>query len=233
MSLCETSKFIQTKLNLRGRHITFFAFFDPRRVDGAGNRASGFSSFAAGRGAITESSEGTPHHGAVVFGNSSETPIRSQGNNEFRSQMPMYAPSSNTTSARATKTNITPVSPAEVLAKVEALSVSRWEFTDNGGVTHMGPLAEDFQEAFEVGDDETIATVDADGVALAAVQRLSAELDERDDRIDDLKCEADAKVNRIEDLEAENERLHERVTTFEARLNRLAAGQSSPAAADG
>jgi len=49
---------------------------------------------------------------------------------------------------------------------------------------HIGPMAQDFQAAFGVGaDDKHIATVDADGVALAAIQGLNEILKEKESRI--------------------------------------------------
>lgn len=50
-------------------------------------------------------------------------------------------------------------------------------------------MAQDFASAFGVGEDNThIATVDADGVALAAIQGLNAKLDYRDATIDALEA---------------------------------------------
>ena len=47
-----------------------------------------------------------------------------------------------------------------------------------GEVRHIGPMAEDFSAAFEVGyGPYTIANVDARGVALAAIQGLNAKLE--------------------------------------------------------
>ena len=44
----------------------------------------------------------------------------------------------------------------------------------------MGPMAEDFWTAFNIGyGDHTIADLDVRGVALAAIQGLNAKLDER------------------------------------------------------
>ena len=46
------------------------------------------------------------------------------------------------------------------------------------GGTHLGPMAEDFKAAFDLaGDGKSIATVDADGVALAAIQGLNQKLE--------------------------------------------------------
>ena len=47
------------------------------------------------------------------------------------------------------------------------------------GVRHIGPMAQDFKAAFGVGESDTgIATVDADGVVLAAIQGLNQKLEE-------------------------------------------------------
>ncbi|EMA69270.1 hypothetical protein C468_01845 [Halorubrum kocurii JCM 14978] len=68
-----------------------------------------------------------------------------------------------------------PVDTAAVLDVVTDLELSTWRYKHNGGATHMGPMAEEFYAAFELGDDdEHIATVDADGVALAAIQDLAS-----------------------------------------------------------
>jgi len=88
----------------------------------------------------------------------------------------------NTTSDRAAKEDFSPVDPQDVLAQVLALPVSQWRFKEDPGPWHLGPMAQDFQAAFDLGaDDKHIATVDADGVVLAAIQALNQEL------ADDLK----------------------------------------------
>ena len=62
----------------------------------------------------------------------------------------------------------------EVLRKIDAICVETWNYKTQGGSTrHMGPMAQDFYAAFGLGeDDKHISTVDADGVALAAIQAL-------------------------------------------------------------
>ena len=48
----------------------------------------------------------------------------------------------------------------------------------------MGPMAQDFHGAFGLGDsDKTITNIDADGVALAAIQGLKRELDDKSARL--------------------------------------------------
>jgi hypothetical protein len=127
--------------------------------------------------------------------------------------MPIYAPAFNTTSARSEKTAIEPVDPRAVLAGVESLSVSTWTFDREDEGRHMGPMAGEFAETFALGDDaETIATVDADGVALAAIQGLAEKLEETTQDLDE-------KDERIETLEAENEALRDRLLRVEDHLD--------------
>lgn len=75
------------------------------------------------------------------------------------------------TSSRTLKTAFAAVEPLDVLGKLAALPVSAWRYkTESEGKRHIGPVAEDFQRLFGLGDGKTIATVDADGVLMAAVQ---------------------------------------------------------------
>ena len=77
------------------------------------------------------------------------------------------------TSDRNAKENFKPVSPRAVLDKVAALPITRWNFKEDTSTEHIGPMAQDFSAAFEVGeDDRHISTVDESGVALAAIQAL-------------------------------------------------------------
>jgi trimeric autotransporter adhesin len=81
-------------------------------------------------------------------------------------------------SDREKKENFTSIDSAEVLAKVVALPISCWSYKDDEQKSvHVGPMAQDFYAAFNLGaDDKHIATVDADGVALAAIQGLYAKV---------------------------------------------------------
>ncbi len=81
-------------------------------------------------------------------------------------------------SDRNVKENFTPVNAQEVLEKVAALPLSRWNYKEDKSQAHLGPMAQDFFAAFGVGpDDKHITTVDADGVALAAIQGLNQKVD--------------------------------------------------------
>jgi hypothetical protein len=95
-----------------------------------------------------------------------------------------YSPSSD----RNVKTNFTSISAREILDKVTSLPISSWAFKQDAETKHIGPMAQDFYAAFGLGtDDKHIATVDADGVALAAIQGLNQKLDEKDAELQALK----------------------------------------------
>jgi hypothetical protein len=92
----------------------------------------------------------------------------------------VLAPGSGTwasVSDRNVKTGIVPLDDAAVLAKVDALPISRWSYKSEHGVRHVGPMAQDFYAAFGVGaDDKHITSIDEDGVALAAIKALHGAL---------------------------------------------------------
>lgn len=80
-------------------------------------------------------------------------------------------------SSRTLKHGFVPVDADSVLAKVVALPLSTWQYKTSNEGAHMGPVAEEFHAAFGLGDsDMSISTVDADGVALAAIQGLYRKL---------------------------------------------------------
>lgn len=82
-------------------------------------------------------------------------------------------------SSRTLKTEGEPVNVDEILEKVEALPVEEWRYLHDTGTPHIGTFAEDFAEAFEVGDDTgSIHTVDITGVLLASVQALAKRVKE-------------------------------------------------------
>lgn len=88
------------------------------------------------------------------------------------------------------KENLGLVDPMSILAKVSDLPIARWSYTnDHCETEHMGPMAQDFHEAFNLGkDDKSIALIDGNGVALAAIQALNKLVEEKDNRISDLEA---------------------------------------------
>ena len=176
---------------------------------GRDNTASGEFSFAAGHKATAQ------HSGSIVFGDSSETEVSSDGKDEARFQMEIVAEKGvDNQSASAAKTNIDPVDPQHILDGVRSFDVSTWEYTDadgeGNGRTHIGPMAEDFHDAFEIGDMETINSIDSGGVAFAAIQGLA-------ERLEEAREELATKAERIAELEEKAERIDD----LEERLKEL------------
>lgn len=163
------------------------------------------------------------HDGAVVIADSKNTQFWSKGPDEVRSQMPVYAPAFNTTSASSAKTDVEPVDPIRALEGVQSLDINTWEFVDGDSSRHMGPMAEDFRETFEVGDtDEAIATVDADGVAFAAIQGLAKRL----------RREKESLREELTETTAQLQHLSERYDRLQDQVDRLASKTSEPGRAD-
>ncbi|MDZ7802087.1 MAG: tail fiber domain-containing protein [Trueperaceae bacterium] len=104
----------------------------------------------------------------------------------------------NPPSSRTMKEDVRPVDGVDVLRTLATIPVTSWRYTaDDARALHVGPMAEDFHEAFGLGADRArISTIDADGVALAAIQGLYRELQQRDRRIAQLE-------SRLAALEAE------------------------------
>ncbi len=90
------------------------------------------------------------------------------------------------TSDRNAKENFAPLNPQAVLAKVTALPVTEWNYkSDDAAQKHIGPMAQDFQAAFQLSaDDKHISVVDEGGVALAAIQGLNEKLEARSQKLE-------------------------------------------------
>ncbi|NQT84940.1 tail fiber domain-containing protein [bacterium] len=190
------------------------------------NTAAGDYSFAAGRRAIADGD------GSFVWGDSNDFDVHAWGANQFvvRATGGYWlfsavdgsgTPTSGATLAagsgtwgswcdRNAKANCVPVHPRAVLEKVAALPISTWSYkTQDPSIRHLGPMAQDFYAAFGLGeDDKHIGTVDADGVALAAIQGLHEIVQEKDAR--------------ISSLEKQNTELKARLTALEAVVRKLA-----------
>ncbi|HJU56923.1 MAG TPA: tail fiber domain-containing protein [Pyrinomonadaceae bacterium] len=91
----------------------------------------------------------------------------------------------NPTSDRAAKTGFEAVDGREILARLAGFPIRTWSYkADRQSARHMGPTAQDFAAAFQLGrDDKSIATVDVDGVALASIQALYQLMLEKDRQI--------------------------------------------------
>lgn len=110
--------------------------------------------------------------------------------------------------------------PRDILFRLRRMPISSYSFAaQDSSVRHLGPLAADFKAAFGLGEsDRHIGHLDADGVALAAIQGLALELDARDARIASLETEAIAREART--MQALSEK-QGRIDELEARLARV------------
>jgi hypothetical protein len=111
-------------------------------------------------------------------------------------------------SDRNLKRDVEPVDDHAVLESVARMPVSTWSYkSEDPSVRHLGPMAQDFHAAFGLGDtDRAYDSIDAHGVAFAAIKGLYEEVQEQSAR--------------IERLERENESLRERQCTSQTRSER-------------
>ncbi len=100
-------------------------------------------------------------------------------------------------SDRNAKRDIEPVDVEQVLNSVKSIPIATWSYKkDEPGVRHMGPMAQDFHAAFGLGPNERyIATLDTSGVALAAIQALSRQIEELKAKIAVLEAERASDAN--------------------------------------
>jgi trimeric autotransporter adhesin len=182
---------------------------------GLDNRAAGLLSCAAGWGAQAL------HDGSWVWADNSPTlggpPLASTTNNQFTARAAggvrfftdkeattgaELAPGSGSWSSlsdRNAKENFARANSRDVLDKLVALPLATWSYkAQDPSIRHIGPVAQDFHAAFGMGEDERrISSVDADGVALAAIQGLNQKV-EQENRA--LRAELDAKEVEIQEL---------------------------------
>ncbi len=149
--------------------------------------ANGVGSFALGRNTLAA------HGGTFIWGDNCATATlqsteanqwsaRAAGGVRFFTNCAMTSGvqvgasgnSWSSVSDRAMKENFAPVDARGVLEALAALPMTTWNYISEGPeVRRMGPMAQDFWPAFGLGDDPMrISTIDADGVALAAIQGL-------------------------------------------------------------
>jgi hypothetical protein len=189
---------------------------------GYGNQALGDYSFAVGNEAQIDSE----HPGVFLFADSNDSAFVSSAPDEFAARatggvrfvtaldangeplvgvrLPSGSGSWEALSDRNAKTAVRPVDGRQVLDALAEMPISTWKYRGQSeAVSHIGPMAQDFYAAFGMGEDEHyIGTVDADGVALAAIQGLYQVLQEKDARISAIQTQNADQEKRLNDLEA-------------------------------
>lgn len=80
-------------------------------------------------------------------------------------------------SDRNKKEHFESVDGSVILEQLERLPIRKWRFKgDKEGITHIGPISQEFHAIFGVGNDTlSISTVDPSGIALAAIKQLHKE----------------------------------------------------------
>jgi len=185
------------------------------------------------------------HTGTMVMGDESTTDsVRNQADNEFRIRynggirlrvstaangntpgaggnvgcdLTVAVPSWTCASSRTVKENFRTVDGEDVLARIRAMPITTWNMIGGGReVRHLGPVAEDFYQAFGLGIGETtIGMGDIDGVNLAGVKALEA-------RTQHLQQELDARTAEVGQLRGD-------VAELRAQVQALIAAQTAPA----
>jgi hypothetical protein len=166
-------------------------------------------------------SDGAAQASADTFRNTAnnEFAARATGGFRFRTNLggttgcnlPAGSGVFNCTSSRATKENFFAVSGEDVLSRLRKIEVSTWNYiTEGRQVRHMGPMAEDFHSAFNLGaDNKSIGVQDLAGVSLAAVKAL-----------DERTAELQQKTAEVEQLRARVQTLEQRLAAIEQALEK-------------
>ena len=171
--------------------------------------------------AIGHRASANGHDGAFVIADQSTTDsVEASANNQFSSRYAggyrLYTNATTTTgvslnaggsswnviSDRNAKENFRSVANEDVLKRIRSIPISMYNYKDDPfKARHIGPMAQDFQKAFKLTDDDkTINMSDLDGVTLAGVKALEA-------RTRDLQSQIESKDKKIESLEARLARL--------------------------
>jgi hypothetical protein len=156
------------------------------------------------------------HTGAKVFGDASTTDsieavannefaVRAAGGYRFRTNatlttgcnLPAGSGVWGCSSSRFIKENFRVLDGEDVLKRLRYVPVTEWNYiTEPTKARHIGPMAQDWMKAFELGTEDTeIGLLDANGVAIAGVQALDA-------RTVTLKAQMREKDKQIAELEA-------------------------------
>jgi hypothetical protein len=187
---------------------------------GLQNSASGNFSVAIGRNARTANRQGAIVLGDGCAGFSSDS-VYATANNQFVARgcggIKLYtsqnlssgvevAPGGGSWSSisdRARKEHFAEVDGEWVLERLREVPVTTWSYlTQDASIRHMGPVAQDFHDAFGLGEsDLLINTIDIDGVNLAAVRALEVRTTTQQQRIDAQNLELLALRDRIARLE--------------------------------
>ncbi len=88
------------------------------------------------------------------------------------------------------------------MERLARLPITTWNYrTEAPSLRHIGPVAQDFAAAFALGaDDKHIAALDANGVALAAIQGLNQKVQSDNAALRAENAQLKARLERLEKL---------------------------------
>src|SRR5579859_4901686 len=200
---------------------------------GENNAVAGVGSFAAGQYA----SDGG-FSGVFLWGdNSTQTFITASADNQFLARASggviFYTKSDLSTgvsvaagggswsslSDRNVKANFAPIDGRQILAQVLAMPVTTWNYKSQAAsIRHIGPMAQDFHAAFQVGeDDKHITEIDEGGVAFAAIQGLNQKLENNVEQLHAQLKNKDAQISaQQKQIEALEQQVRAMMTRVEA-----------------
>ena len=180
------------------------------------------------------------HTGTMAMGDESTTDsVRNQADNEFRARynggfrlrvstaangntpgaggnvgcdLTVAVPSWTCASSRLVKENFRTVDGEDVLLRVRATPVTTWNMIGaDPRVRHMGPFAEDFAQAFGLGEGNTSITLgDIDGVNFAGVKALEARTASLQHQLDQRSAEVAQLRGELAELRAQVQALLQR-----------------------
>jgi hypothetical protein len=204
---------------------------------GIRNVASGLSSTVPGG-----SGGKATHAGSFVWADAAGPDFASQAANQFRArstggaQFVSAVNSAGTATAgvalaagggswasisdRSLKENFAAVDGGEILRRLSAVSITRWNLkAQNPAIKHLGPMAQDFYAAFGLGEDERyINSADIDGIALVSIQalhQLVTTLEQKATAVDRKAADLERKMAEVERIATGLEELRARLTRFE------------------
>ncbi|MBU8934173.1 MAG: hypothetical protein KOO62_09230 [candidate division Zixibacteria bacterium] len=121
----------------------------------------------------------------------------------------------------------TPVDGHKVLGLLDQLPIERWTEEPNGSTVHVSPSAEEFNHLFGVGtDDESLASLDLSGIALAAIKELNQKMQEQQLLATELQQsiqEQQLLATELKDKDLRIEQLEMRLTQMEAMMETILA----------
>lgn len=163
-------------------------------VSGSQSMAFGSSSVSGIRSIVIGNFVNCTHNGSLMMGdNTTSTTLNSAASNSFSARYAggyrLYSNATLTTGVtmaagtsgwtnvcdRSLKENVRSVDGEAVLAALRDMPVTEWNYWEaDPSIRYMGPMAQDFHRAFGLGgsDSTGINSINADGVAMAAIKAL-------------------------------------------------------------